>query len=523
MRKPIHLPLGEGQRVFFILALSFLSAQLASQACFSITNCPQGAPVYCDSSTNDINLWNAPLYTWAPSIGSIDMPETAIPNLNIRAKGCNGEGLTTVTYLLFLDLDNDDFLETVINPNNPPPPGRVMFNNSFNPGFSGGNTLWFDNRALPDSLLYSFTLEVDYSGDTTIGWVRFNTLAEPNTYTAVVLPEGKHRIEWVAEQDDLERYCDRNFIVRDCAPPKVTCQTGVAVYLDIEQSATLLLDDAMISVSDNISPDTQLVVGLRRVGSGQGFPMGLNGLPQDTVMFNCDMNEGQMVEVWARDKAGNLSHCTSQVLVYDTSGYCPFGLAAAICAFAYWNNQVVQDVSFKLNWQAPNQSHLSSTLQNFGSGCTTLNELPPVNQFSLTAQKDSAFLNGVTTYDLVLISKHILALDPFTDGWKLMAADVNQSNSVTTFDILEIRKLILGLTQKLPGNTPSWMFFVDTCQVWGSPFFGNCPSAYDLPKIPIPNYPADLSFRALKMGDVNGSAAIVDTFYSAALSRSEPL
>lgn len=513
MRKPIHLPLGRGLRVFWYLGLVLQTSQLSAQACFTITNCPQGAPAYCDSTFNDINFWNAPPYTFAPVIGSIDMPEAAVPHLSVRAKGCNGGGLTGVSYLLLLDLDNDDFLETVIDSDNPPPPGRVMFNNSFNPGFSGGDTLWFDNRALPDSLLYRFALEVAYSGDTTIGWVRFNTDAEPFSFVPVVLPEGKHRIEWTAEQDDVERYCDRSFTVNDCAPPLVSCQSTVGVNLDINQSGVLLLAEALLDVLDNVTPDTQLVLGLRRAGAGQGFPLDVNGMPQDTAMFNCDMSEGQVVEVWAKDKAGNLGYCLTEVIVYDTAGYCSFGLASSICATTYWNQQAVQEVDFRLSWNDSSQMPVSSTLQNLGSGCAVLDELPPTNQFTLSAHKNSEVLNGVTTFDLVLISKHILAIDPFIDAWKLEAADVNQSNSVTTFDILELRKLILGLTDKLPGNTPSWKFFVDTCQVWGTPFFSDCPSAYNLPRLPISNYPANLSFRALKMGDVNGSAAPVDTLY----------
>lgn len=524
MRKPIHLPLGRGLCLFWYLAIGFQLPQLNAQACFSITNCPQGAPAFCDSSFNDINFWNAPPYTFAPGIGNVDMPEAAVPHLSVRAKGCNGGGLTGVSYLLLLDLDNDDFLETVIDSDNPPPPGRVMFNNSFNPGFSGGDTLWFDNRALPDSLLYRFALEVTYSGDTTIGWVRFNTDAEPFAYVPVVLPEGKHRIEWTAEQDDVERYCDRSFTVVDCAPPQVSCRDAVGVYLDIDQSGVLHLTEALMAVLDNVTPDTQLVLGLRRAGAGQGFPLDAGGMPQDTAMYNCDMSEGQMVEVWAKDKAGNLGYCLTEILVYDTAGYCSFGLASSICATTYWNQQAVQDVEFRLRWNDQNLSPVSSTLQNLGSGCTLLDELPPANQFTLSAHKNSAVLNGVTTFDLVLISKHILAIDPFIDAWKLEAADVNQSNSVTTFDIVELRKLILGLTDKLPGNTPSWKFFVDTCQVWGTPFFSDCPTAFDLPRLPISNYPANLSFRALKMGDVNGSAAAVDTLQSETADfRSNPL
>lgn len=66
-------------------------------------------------------------------------------------------------------------------------------------------------------------------------------------------------------------------------------------------------------------------------------------------------------------------------------------------------------------------------------------------------------LNGVSTFDLVLISKHILGLEPLNSPYKIIAADVNQSKSVTTFDIVEIRKLILGIYQSFP-NSASWRF-----------------------------------------------------------------
>jgi hypothetical protein len=39
--------------------------------------------------------------------------------------------------------------------------------------------------------------------------------------------------------------------------------------------------------------------------------------------------------------------------------------------------------------------------------------------------------------DLVLISKHILGLEPLNSPYKMIAADANKSNSITTFDIVE--------------------------------------------------------------------------------------
>ncbi|MBN8678034.1 MAG: hypothetical protein J0M29_07395 [Chitinophagales bacterium] len=78
-------------------------------------------------------------------------------------------------------------------------------------------------------------------------------------------------------------------------------------------------------------------------------------------------------------------------------------------------------------------------------------------EYIITPFKDDNPLNGVTTYDLVLMSKHILSLEPLTTPYHIIAADANKSGSVTTFDIVELRKLILGTYTVLPNNT-SWRF-----------------------------------------------------------------
>ncbi len=518
MRKPIHQPLGEGLRTYCWLAFSLSLTTLSAQQCPYIVNCPQSTPTYCDESTNDESLWNYAPFTYSPTIGNADLHEASL-DLNLKIKGCNGGGLATVSFLLYLDLDNDGLQETVIASGNPPPAGRVMANNSFNPGYSGGDTVLFDYRPLPDSMLYRFALEITYSGDTTIGSVRFSTNAAPYDFVPVILPEGRHRIEWRAAQDGIERFCDRNFKIKDCKKPNITCKTGMAVYLDVMQSAMVPLSAVLDAVSDNITPDTQLVLGMRRVGDGFGFPLDDAGNPQDTVMFNCSTGEDQLVELWVQDKVGNLENCVASILVYDTAGVCPILSLPSICARNYWNGQVIQDVVFSTEWVVPNQPPFVQTLNAYLEGCAELNTLPPANHFTLSAEKDTLPLNGVTTFDLVLISKHILALEPFDVGWKLTAADVNMSNSVTTFDILELRKLILGLTNKLPNNTPSWRFFVDTCTVWGNPYFGDCPDAYSLLLQPISAYPTNLSFKGVKVGDVNGTASNVDTLQGAAEAR----
>ncbi|MBC7774580.1 MAG: DUF3494 domain-containing protein [Phycisphaerae bacterium] len=114
-------------------------------------------------------------------------------------------------------------------------------------------------------------------------------------------------------------------------------------------------------------------------------------------------------------------------------------------------------------------------------------------------------LNGVNTYDLILISKHILGWEPFNSPYKMIAADANKSGSITTFDIVEFRKLILGIYAVLPNNS-SWRF-VDKSFVFPdllNPFSTTFPESKALENIHVSQMKED--FVSLKVGDVNGSA-----------------
>ena len=118
-------------------------------------------------------------------------------------------------------------------------------------------------------------------------------------------------------------------------------------------------------------------------------------------------------------------------------------------------------------------------------------------------------LNGVSTFDLVLINKHILGIEALASPYKIIAADANNSNSVSTFDIVTLRKLILGIDTVLH-NTDSWRFipanyvFPNPANPFAEPFpeqvslnLGNQP----------PPTPQVVQFVGIKVGDVNGNAA----------------
>jgi Metallo-peptidase family M12/Dockerin type I domain len=86
---------------------------------------------------------------------------------------------------------------------------------------------------------------------------------------------------------------------------------------------------------------------------------------------------------------------------------------------------------------------------------------PPLTDNStvtITPSKNSDFTNGVTTFDISLISKHILDIQPFNSSWTKIAADVNYDGEIDGADMLFIRNLILRKTDRFPNNVGSWRF-----------------------------------------------------------------
>lgn len=131
--------------------------------------------------------------------------------------------------------------------------------------------------------------------------------------------------------------------------------------------------------------------------------------------------------------------------------------------------------------------------------------VPALADYTLRPGLNADPLNGVSTFDMLLISKHILAVDTLDSPYKLIAADANQSGSITSFDILEIRKLVLGLTSSF-ANAPSWRFVPRSFvfQNPALPFQPPFPEQITRTDV-VANY-LNEDFVGIKVGDVNGSA-----------------
>ena len=146
-----------------------------------------------------------------------------------------------------------------------------------------------------------------------------------------------------------------------------------------------------------------------------------------------------------------------------------------------------------------------------GSFSLTPNDTLAGNNLSITAKKSNNynFSNGLTTFDLVMIRKHILGVAPFTDVYQLIAADVDRSGNINSLDYRMFSRLILGITAGFP-NGESWVYvpayfqFPDSTQPTASPWIDrkfNLPLTRDIDS---------LDYVAIKLGDINGSASNSD-------------
>ncbi len=124
---------------------------------------------------------------------------------------------------------------------------------------------------------------------------------------------------------------------------------------------------------------------------------------------------------------------------------------------------------------------------------------------SLRLYRDDDPLNGVSTFDLLLIQRHILGIERLPSPYRIIAADANGSMSVTTFDIVQLRRLILGIDSTLI-NSPLWRFVPASFQ------FPEPDNPFKTAFLQAVALPAGLQsqrvdFIGIRIGDVNGNAS----------------
>lgn len=325
---------------------------------------------------------------------------------------------------------------------------------------------------------------------------------------------GTHRLQFrVNDGCGNVEVIEKVFVVEDCKAPAPICLSGISVSLmptqDSRKGALPIFANELIA--SDIYDCT---------GQGEPNAQGLNlvteyylvrdltpdvsdfdpSRPEDHIIVTCDdLSSMVSVELHAFDTAGNHDYCLALISVADNQNVCsePSTAGAISGGIATPQQELVEGVDVLLS------GSLSMLYQTDQDGGFHFPGLTYGHDFTVIPKMDENHMNGVSTFDLVLIQKHILGRDLLSTPYKIIAADINRSGTVTTLDLIQLRKMILNINQTFPSNT-SWRFvdadyrFPDPTNPWLEPF----------PEIKnINNLEGEevTDFIAIKIGDLNGN------------------
>lgn len=322
------------------------------------------------------------------------------------------------------------------------------------------------------------------------------------TFNWTVQPAIDYRVKWrVADKCGNSAWVENAYTFRDCVRPTPYCLAGLTIELGQDKEVAIWASDFDLNTTDNCTPKEEIDLRIWHRSLSEEAPANLSevlALPQE-VTLNCTHIGTQSVQIYAIDKDNNYDFCLTSMIIQDNLGVCPL-TGGTISGKIYTEfGSAVQDAEVRIENL---EGEMMMTPAN-GSYAFNVNGS---SSYTVVPSKNNNVLNGVSTFDLVKITKHILGTEKFASPYQHIAADVNASGEVTTFDIIQLRKLILNLSMEFPNDNPSWRF-VDA----GYEFTTDEPLTETFPeKIAVNDLSGtmpDLDFIAVKIGDINGSAS----------------
>lgn len=350
-----------------------------------------------------------------------------------------------------------------------------------------------DDCTPSENLDWSYTIDIDNNGTIDVANGTGNTIDRIFTY-------GTHKITWTVKDGCKNvKTCTNVFTVKDTKKPTPYCISDlVTVIMPVAKEVTIWASDFDLGATDNCSKGTDLVASFSATNRNE-----------ISKTFTCADLGGAAskqfsLDVYIIDKEGNSDFCTVTLKVQDNGNSCGSGTTSnkvVVKGSVYTEqDQMLGNVQIELMSQ---QVEFPKAMKTGAEGSFSFENLPMYNDYTITPSKNDDILNGVSTLDLVMIQRHILGVAKLDSPFKVIAADVNNSQKVTAADLVDLRKVILGIQPSFTNNQ-SWRF-VDVAQVFAdqsNPF----PFTEKIFMTNLDHDAAGMDFIAVKTGDVNGSA-----------------
>ncbi len=342
-----------------------------------------------------------------------------------------------------------------------------------------------------ESPLWSYRIDLNRNGNYEING--FGNDASGN------YPYGTHIIEWTVIDDcKNSSTCNKIFTIIDKGAPTPYCHGEIVIPISDLDGVEVWASDLNLGSYDDCP------------GNPVYFSFDQNQLIQLMTIGCSDIDSASNVgrietELWVWDSTNptlaNKSVCKVIITVQDNSGVCS-GVSnkpvTSVSGMIYTEDiNMVHKVDMHLESSQMAMDYMSP------NGEFAFGDINMYEDYSIEAFKNDDPLNGVSTLDLVMIQRHILGLETLNSPYKIIAADVNNSQSISAIDLIELRKLILGIHDEFPNNY-SWRFveekfkFLDPLNPF--PFSENIQLSNLDKKI------SNADFVAVKIGDVNKSA-----------------
>ncbi|MBP6185302.1 MAG: T9SS type A sorting domain-containing protein [Saprospiraceae bacterium] len=322
------------------------------------------------------------------------------------------------------------------------------------------------------------TISIDLYNDGTINIIKTGLVADGE------YPNGVHRIHFKVE-DGCNNFSTCSFLmtVIDGKKPQASCKNINIDLMAMNGGGMAQITTSMINLAstDNCTPDFKLLMSV------------------SPNVFMCEDLGPNEVTLTVVDEEGNFDVCIAIVNVQDNMNVCPGNANGSIQGFVGDNNKdAVENAEISI----ANMNGISTITGTNGS--FNFGGLVPGEGYIIQPVKDDHHLNGVSTYDILMIQKHLLGIKALPTPLKLIAADVNKTDNITISDIIDLRKALLSATPFTKND--SWRF-IESGYVFlnpTNPFAENWPEVIDIKELPETGMTVE--FTGIKIGDVSGDA-----------------
>jgi len=356
--------------------------------------------------------------------------------------------------------------------------------------------LWMETApdCTPEASLVWDNVILDAAGNPVTEGAGGAALDLSNKDINVILNAGEYLINWsVADGCGNRSTVAQNVTVINTKLPVPICKNGLAITLDNQGNAELWATDLDAG-------------SYHPCGDNLDFTLAFDAAGTETfATYHCDTTKTypyvEQVRLYVIDEQTGLGdYCTATVEIQDPTEACGDQMMVEVTGEVYTETlQRVSEVKVELDAAMPFEMTGIDGTYAFG-------QMPIGGDYELKPSKNDNHMNGVNTLDLIMIQRHLLDIEALESPYKLLAADVNNSESLNGVDLVELRKLILGIYAELPDNT-SWRFvdaeyeFADAHDPWST----EIAEIYDITAL---NSDMHIDFIGVKVGDVNNDVEL---------------